>query len=135
MKKRLLSHKLLVLFITIFYVQSSYSQTTYTVTSTTVGPNTTSGTFLWAVDQANTNPGADIIEFTAGLQVNAADANVAGSNPYMAEITESVTINGNGAALNGLQSWFGQGGIFNSTSFCPGNVSGTLQTDFMPGFL
>jgi len=136
MKNLINSFKLLLLlFVATFFVHNSYSQTTYTVTSTSVGPNATSGTFLWAVDQANMNPGADIIEFTPGLQVNAADANVAGSNPYMAGITESVTVDGNGAALNGIQSWIGQGGIVNSTSACPGNVSGTFQLAFMPGFL
>ena len=126
---------LLLLFVTTFFVHNSYSQTTYTVTSTSVGPNTTSGTFLWAVNQANTNPGADIIQFTAGLQVNASVNPVNGSNPYMAEITESVTIDGNGGALNGTQLWVGSGGIVNSTSACPGSVSGTVQLDYMPGFL
>ena len=134
MKKLLLSHKLLVIFITIFYVQSSYAQTTYTVTSTTVGPSSTSGTFLWAVDQANTNPGADIIEFTTGLQVDASVLNVIPSS-IMAHITDPVTIDGKGGALNGLQQWFGQGGIINSTSDCPGSVPGTFQLAFMPGFL
>ena len=104
------------------------AQTTYTVTSTSVGPSTTSGTFLWAVDQANTNAGADIIQFTAGLQVNAS-VNPTGSNPFMAEITESVTIDGNGGALNGNQFWVSQGGIINSLTDCPGNVSGTTQIE------
>ena len=134
MKKLLQSRKILLLFLSIIYIQSSYSQTTYTVTSTSVGPKETSGTFLWAVEQANTNPGADIIEFTTGLQVDAQVLDVAPGS-IMARITDPVTIDGKGGALNGLQQWFGQGGIINSTSDCPGSVSGTFQLAFMPGFL
>jgi len=135
MKKRLLSHKLLLLFITVFYVQSSYSQTTYTVTSTSVGPNTTSGTFLWAVDQANNNTGADIIEFTPGLQVNASATNVSLQNSIMALINESVTIDGKGSSLNGYQLWVTQGGIVNPLSDCPNSTPSLTQYSYMPGFV
>ena len=134
MKISFTTHKFLLLLIAIFCVQVGYSQTTYTVTSTSVGPKETSGTFLWAVEQANTNPGADTIEFTPGLQVNAQVLDVAPGS-IMARITDPVTIDGKDGALNGLQQWFGQGGIINSTSSCPGSVPGTFQLAFMPGFL
>lgn len=72
------------------------AQTTYTVTSTA---RTGTGSITEAVDLANANPGADIIEFTPGLQVKASFPVFTGtSDTYMLNITESVTINGNGGA-------------------------------------
>ena len=134
MKISFAAHKFLLLLIAIFCVQVGYS-TTYTVTSTSVGPSTTSGTFLWAVDQANTNPGVDTIEFTPGLQVDASVPSVGPSTSIMAHITESVVIDGKGGALNGIQTWINVSGTLNPLASCPGDVPNTIQFSYMPGFV
>jgi len=133
MKASFATYKLLLLFITVFHVQSVYSQTTYTVTSTSItGP----GSFTEAVTLANANSGTDIIEFTPGLQVDASVTTPPDpANPWMANITESVVIDGKGGALNGIQTWITAGGLINNKTECPGDVASTIQTAFMPGFV
>ena len=134
MKKLLLSHKFLLLFITILYVQSSYSQTTYTVTSTSKdGP----GSINEAIDFANINPGADIIEFTPGLQIDATHLAYipGGQADYMLNITESVTIDGKGGALIGSQRWINSTGDWNSLNVCPGSVPDGAILASMPNFM
>jgi hypothetical protein len=134
MKKLLLSHKFLLLFITILYVQSSYSQTTYTVTSTSKdGP----GSINEAIDLANINPGADIIEFTPGLQINATHLGYipGGQADYMLNITESVTIDGKGGALIGSQRWVNASGSWNSVNQCPNLATGESILASMPNFM
>lgn len=134
MKKLLQSRKLLLLFITIFYIQSSYSQTTYTVTSTEKdGP----GSINEAIDLANSNPGADIIEFTPGLQIDATHLFYipGGLADYMLNITESVTIDGKGGALIGSQRWINPSGDWNSLNDCPGNVPNGNIIASMPNFM
>ena len=134
MKKLLQSRKLLLLFITIFYIQSSYSQTTYTVTSTEKdGP----GSINEAIDLANSNPGADIIEFTPGLQIDATHLFYipGGQADYMLNITESVTIDGKGGALIGSQRWLNADGDWNSLNDCPGNVPNGITRARMPNFM
>ena len=121
----------LTLILFAIYISSAVADT-YTVTSTSLnGP----GSFLEAVDMANTNPGLDIIEFTPGLQVDAAGGNPLGpNNDYViANIKESVVIDGNGGALNGMQSWV-KNGIINLLTFCP-ESTGALILATMPGFL
>jgi hypothetical protein len=106
---------------------------TYTVTSTSLsGP----GSFLEAVEMANSHPGPDVIEFTPGLQVDAAGDNPVSLNDYViANITESVVIDGKGGALNGRQSWVTDDGVVNQLSGCPRAKDGTLILAVMPGFL
>jgi hypothetical protein len=132
MKRNILLNSLIV---TLFLlcIKQGFSQTTYTVTSTAKdGP----GSFLEAIDFANNNPGADIIEFTDGLQVDAAHLNFVGnSGTYMVSITESVTIDGKGGALNGSQRWISASGEFNSLDNCPGDVPSTIILSNMPNFM
>lgn len=131
MKKNTLSKTFLILFTLIFTIQYGVSQTTYTVTSTSKDGT---GSFLEAIDLANNNPGADIIEFTPGLQVDASYS-VPIPGDYMANITESVIIDGKGGAINGFQKWISADGIVNSLSFCPKSIPSTIILHQMPNFL
>jgi len=90
---RLYERVFLALLFFIISVPSAFAAT-YSVTSTSLtGP----GSFLEAIDMANTNPGPDVIEFTDGLQVDAAGADgVSLSDYFIANITESVVIDGKG---------------------------------------
>lgn len=110
-----------------------FGQTTYTVTSTSKdGP----GSIIEAITLANNNPGADIIEFTPGLQVNASYPQFTGSNSnYMISITESVTIDGKGGALNGSQKWISANGDSNPLGICPKEVPSTIILRAMPNFM
>lgn len=116
----------------LFFINIGYAQTTYTVTSTSKdGP----GSFIEAVGFANANPGADIIEFTPGLQVDASYAVSINPGDYMANITESVIIDGKGGALNGFQKWISSDGTVNSLNFCPASIASTIILHEMPNFL
>ncbi|WP_282038203.1 fibronectin type III domain-containing protein [Saccharicrinis aurantiacus] len=133
MKTSIPAYQFLLLFIAVFFVKNGYSQTTYTVTNTAL---TGTGSFTEAITLANANPGADIIEFTPGLQVDASVSTPPSpSNPWMANITESVIIDGKGGALNGIQTWITPGGLINPTTACPGDEPGTIQSAYMPGFV
>lgn len=125
--------KLILVVITLLNVNVGLSQTTYTVTSTSKdGP----GSILEAIDLANNNPGADIIEFTPGLQINAAHPIFTGtSGDFMITITESVTIDGKDGALNGRQRWISSNGNFDNIAICPGNVPSTIILAAMPNFI
>ncbi|CAM1351205.1 fibronectin type III domain-containing protein [Tenacibaculum ascidiaceicola] len=122
---------ILLLLITLFS-QVVKAQTTYTVTATTEdGP----GSIIEAIQKANATPGTDIIEFTPGLQVNAA-TRVNPNFPFMLDIAESVVIDGKGGALNGFQHWISSTGVINGTTFCPGSDNGNTEIlAEMPGLL
>jgi hypothetical protein len=122
----------LTLILFAIYISSAVADT-YTVTSTSLtGP----GSFLEAVEMANNNPGQDVIEFTPGLQVDAAGDNYVSLNDYViANIKESVVIDGNGGALNGRKSWATKSGVVNQLSGCPRAKDGTLILAVTPGFL
>jgi hypothetical protein len=73
----------------------------FTVTQNTWGTSADVGSFAWAIEQANTSTGADVIAVADGLQINVDGAN-ASSTPFnLATISESVTILGNNARLVG----------------------------------
>ena len=122
----------LTLILFAIYISSAVADT-YTVTSTSLtGP----GSFLEAVEMANTNPGTDIIEFTPGLRVDAAGDNYVSLSDYViANIKESVVIDGKGGALNGRKSWATKSGVVNQLSECPRPKDGTLILGVTPGFL
>lgn len=83
-------------------LSAKLSATTYTVTST--GDGTGSGTLRWAINQANGNAGADIINFSLG---SAGPYTITiGSN--LPTITEQVTINGY-SNPNAVQGQLGNG--------------------------
>jgi hypothetical protein len=113
-----------------------HTENTYTVTGTTYGGP---GSIKEAIDLANGNPGCDIIEFTPGLQVNAADnpGPIGGGDDYvLSRITECVTIDGKGGALLGIQSWIDQSGR-QDFNICPNSPAapGTIILANMPGFV
>jgi len=132
MKKTLKKNLIIFLTSVLLYGQFVKAQTTYTVTATTEdGP----GSIIEAILKANANPGVDIIEFTPGLQVNAA-THVSPNFPFMLDIKESVIIDGKGGALNGFQHWISNSGTINGTTFCPGSDNGNTQIlAQMPGLL
>ena len=124
--------KLLFLLIVVTNFQNGFSQTTFTVTSTEIeGP----GSFLQAIQDANLNPGEDIIEFTPGLNVNAIFPNFTIANPDMAIFSESVIIEGNGSVINGKQWWIAADGTSNPLGACPASIKSTTILNKMPNFL
>lgn len=131
-KKYSIKNEIILLIIILLNVFSGFSQTTYTVTSTSKDGF---GSFLEAVGFANANPGTDIIEFTPSLQVDASYAVSINPGDYMANITESVIIDGKGGALNGFQKWISSDGTVNSLNFCPASIESTLILHEMPNFL
>lgn len=76
----------------------------FTVTQNTWGTNTDEGSFAWAIEQANSSGGPDVIAVADGLQINV-DAATATSTFNLATISESVTILGNNARLIGNPSF------------------------------
>ena len=134
MKKTLQSQRLFILLAIILLSQYGFAQTTYTVTSTSKDGV---GSINEAIDFANNNPGADIIEFTPGLQIVATHPNYipGGLADYMLNITESVTIDGKGGALIGSQRWINPSGDWNSLTDCPGNVPNGNILASMPNFM
>ena len=88
---------------------------TYTVTNSIDTLNTSDanyvGSLRWAIEQAENNPGADTINIATGqtITVDNQDPNIlaangcrAGYTPAAAfQITDSLTINGNGAVIDG----------------------------------
>ena len=83
----------------------------FTVTQNTWGTSADVGSFAWAIEQANTSTGADVIAVADGLQINVDGAN-ASSTPFnLATISESVTILGNNARLVGNPEFVTSGGL------------------------
>ena len=103
------------------------SAATFTVTEAAWGAKSTVGSFAWAVAQANMTPGTDTIDVRVpGGQINVDGLN--GSqlveNVYLAEFTDSVVINGNGAALVGNPQWISDTGRLINKDNPPGNLYG-----------
>jgi len=107
---------------------------TFKVTSAScTGP----GSIVAAVEAANKNPGTDTIEFTPGLRVQA-DNYSCGSDhdKWIADVTESVTFEGNGARLVGAINWITPGGKVRPLSKCPDEHDSTdTMVALSPGFL
>lgn len=112
---------------------------TFTVTASSCqGP----GSITAAIEAANTNPGADTIEFNAGLTVTGITASscgtTAGNDPglfYLGTVTDELTINGNGAVLRGAPLWVTFDGLTNVTGLCPADLVGAEIVAEAPGFL
>lgn len=84
----------------------------YNVTSAVWGTPTDVGSFAWAVDQANTNPGLDTIRVSSGLQIDVDSGSLApGVNAWLANFTESVVVEGNGAQLVANPTYVTSGGL------------------------
>lgn len=132
MKTIILKSNKIIFVLIISIANYGFSQTTFTVTSTEIeGP----GSFLQAIQDANANPGEDIIEFTPGLNVNAIFPNFTIADPDMAIINESVIIEGNGSVINGKQWWIAANGTSNPLGACPASIGSTQIVFRMPNFL
>jgi hypothetical protein len=116
---------------------------TFTVTSPD-GAATGAGSLVWAIGQANGNPGTDTITFTTNLVVSVVDSPPVYGGPgfdpahyYLGHITESVVFEGNGATLAGLLYWVGVDGTGNRFSRpAPGAPgSSSIITTINPGFI
>lgn len=107
---------------------------TYNVTaSACTGP----GSYVAAVTAANANPGADTISFAPGLKVDWSTCPSLDDKTgriFAAQITESVTIDGNGAVLDGNQYWLDTSGIKSPLTKCPSTGNqGTFVVARAPG--
>ena len=109
--------------------------TTFFVSSSSC---TGTGSFVEAVTLANDNPGHDTISFDPDLQIEASELKCppVGNDPsnyYIAQVTESVTIEGNGAIFKGRLGWVNTSGTINPTDVCPAEP--TIVIARTPGFL
>lgn len=100
------------------------------------------GSITEAIEAANTNPGADTIEFDAGLTVTGITSGSCGISTigdpglfYLATVSGELTINGNGAVLQGSPAWVTADGLTNVTGLCPGDLVGAEIAAEAPGFL
>jgi len=110
----------------------------FEVTSTSCeGP----GSLTEAVEMANSSPGTDTITFTSGLQVNTQPCfDLLKNKPnelYVAKVTDSVVIEGNGGTVYGYQAWVNDNGSVNATNDCPSTETDlkTILVGVAPGFL
>lgn len=104
----------------------------YNVTSSVWGTASDVGSFAWAVDQANSNPGVDTIRVQSGLNINVDDAVTVpgGSHAWLAKFTESVNVEGNGATLVGNPTYVTSGGLLATKN----NILGDAYRDpYAPG--
>jgi hypothetical protein len=92
-----------VVFVAAIALSGHATAAVFDVTQNTWGTVGDVGSFAWAVDRANNQTGADIIRVAAGLEINvdAATPVSGGTSNWLAEFTESVDIQGNGAKLVG----------------------------------
>ncbi|MBD2549589.1 hypothetical protein H6G65_08315 [Microcystis elabens FACHB-917] len=101
------------------------SAAVFTVTESFWGDATTTNSFAWALNQANTNPGLDTIDLqlVSGNTINVDDSTPVISS-FLSRITESVNILGNGVTLLGDPTFVSSGGyIYNK--FNPSTPVGT----------
>lgn len=95
------------------------------------------GTFEQAVKDANTAPGKDTIEFTAGLEVDASSCAKLhpGPDDYPIVVTEALDIVGKGAQIQGNQVWIDAGGAINPVTKCPPTSCRAHRQSQSKGFL
>lgn len=97
---------------------------TYTVSETSWGTSATANSFAWALAQANSNLGADTIRISPGLEIDVDDATDEPGG-WLTTISDTLTIQGNGATLVGNPSFVSSGGT----------VYDKMNVDvFRPGF-
>ena len=87
-----------------------------------------------AIDNANVQPGVDTISIQPGLAISFNTCPITDLSPYAGQVQESVIIEGNGATLQGEQSWIDLGGNLNREG-CPSEIAGTITINTSPGFL
>jgi hypothetical protein len=107
------------------------SAAVFNVTSSwCTGPNS----IVEAIDNANASPGVDTISIQAGLAIQFRTCPITNKAAYAGYVQESVIIEGNGATLQGDQSWVSLGGVLNPEG-CPSKISGVIIVNTSPGFL
>ena len=85
----------------IITVSSNAEAVTFQVTENVYGTAADVGTLAWAIDQSNTTAGFDIINIMPDLQIDVNNASPISPDRFLARITDSVNIQGNGAKLVG----------------------------------
>jgi hypothetical protein len=106
---------------------SQYSQAAdFNVTKTYWGTASDTGTFAWAVNQANSTVGLDTIHVQSGLNINVDGAATVpgGARAWLAKFTESVNIEGNNATLEGNPTYITSGGLLATKTSLVSNVYG-----------
>ena len=102
---------------------------TYTVTSASCSGT---GSLQAAIAAANAHSGADSIDIQVDINDlyvgNCSGTSVPG-NIWAMQITDSVTIIGNGHTLSGIPTWVASDGTLNPNGSCPTKVSGTVLLD------
>jgi hypothetical protein len=91
-----------------FYYPLAGHSATFTVSASDWGTTTQVNSFAWALDQANSTPGADTISITPGLAINVDNATEI-SGGWLTTISEALTIEGNSATLVGNPSFVSSG--------------------------
>lgn len=119
-------------------VPSSAQAATYTVTNSNCDG---AGSLKQAIIDANGNAGPDTISIDASVTYDVS-ACWGSSYPadsttyYMFEVTDSVTIVGNGARASGVINWISNTGQVNPlTGQCPATTPGWMLANTSPGFL
>ena len=92
----------------------------FTVTESFWGDATTTNSFAWALNQANTTPGDDIInlQLTSGNTIDV-DAATPVSSSFLGRITDSVEIQGNGVTLVGTPRFVATNGTIYTKTLIP----------------
>jgi hypothetical protein len=110
---------------------------TFTVTGTSWGTTTTAGTLAWAIDQANgSSDTGNVISIKPNLLIDVDDATAIDVALDLAQITRSVTIEGNGATLVGNPEFITRSAQpktvtkYNPEAFVSGDVQVTPSFSF-----
>ena len=127
-------------FLAVFGISAQAEAATFEVVAPTC---TGTGSFSEAVTQANQSPGTDIIDIQVSEDIfwDCPPVFNEGREQYPVFVTESVVINGNGARINGGQSYVSKAGgvvngFFRNDSDCPTSTgSGYLLTGLSSGFI
>lgn len=102
----------------------------YNVTLPTWGTASDVGSFAWAVEQANTNPGTDTIRVQAGLQIDVDVGSTLADWPtWVTRFTDSVVVEGNNARLVANPTYVTSGGQVATKT----NIVGSAYSDPIKG--
>jgi hypothetical protein len=92
-----------------FYQPLAGHSATFVVSAPDWGTTSQVNSFAWALDQANSNLGADTISISPSLAINV-DAAPEEPGGWLTTISDTLTIQGNGATLVGNPSFVSSGG-------------------------
>lgn len=102
----------------------------FTVTESFWGDAATTNSFAWALNQANTTPGEDIIklQLTSGNTIDV-DAATPVSSSFLGRITDSIQIQGNGVTLVGTPRFVATNGNIYTKTLIPSANPSTVAGD------